>query len=136
MNTYTPKISQISETLQKLTHLKTHFIWDQNAQKEFDDLKQEMTQNLLIHAFDPTKNIYIYSDAAKKGVGFILVQPTGDKQNPYNLIQAGSTHLNDAQSRYSIFQIELLAKITSFLPYGAKSSKNLYRPFVIEGNTK
>ena len=94
LNTYTPKISEISETVQKLTHLKTHFIWDQNAQKEFDDLKQEMTQNLLIHAFDPTKNIEIYSDAAKKGLGFILIQPTRDKQNPCNLIQAGKLKLS------------------------------------------
>ena len=68
-----------------------------------------MTKNLQIHAFDPTKDTEIYSDAARKGLGFILIQPTGDKQNPYNLIQAGSTHLTNTKERYSIFQIELLA---------------------------
>ena len=33
LNTYTQKISEVSESLQKLTHIKTHFIWDQKDQK-------------------------------------------------------------------------------------------------------
>merc|ERR1712106_1288609 len=49
------------------------------------------------------------SDAARKGLGFILIQPTGIETRPYNLIQAGSTHLTETEERYSIFQIELLA---------------------------
>ena len=66
-----------------------------------------MTKNLLIHAFDPNKEILLYCDAAQsKGLGFVLLQPAENKQNPYNLIQAGSTHLNDAQTWYSAFQIE------------------------------
>jgi len=68
-----------------------------------------MTTKLQIHAFDPTKEMIIYSDAARKGLGFILIQPTEDKKRPYNLIQAGSTHLTETEERYSIFQIELLA---------------------------
>ena len=41
----------------------------------------------------------------------MLLQPTGNKIEPYHLIQAGSTHLTDVQSRYSTYQIELLALV-------------------------
>ena len=104
LNNYTPFISQVSNTLQKLTHLATHFHWDSQAQKEFNQLEEVMTKHLLINAFDPSKTIHLYCDAAQsRGLGFILLQPTDSKEVPFNLIQCGSTHLSEIQPRYSTY---------------------------------
>ena len=71
-----------------------------------------MANNLQIKAFDPNKEIHLYTDAVQiRGLGFVLLQPTGNQAKPYNLIQAGSTHLTDTQSRYSTYQIKLLALV-------------------------
>ena len=106
LNNYTPFISQVSNTLQKLTHLATHFHWDIQAQEEFDQLKEVMTQNLMIHAFEASDPIHFYCDAAQsRGVGFILLQPTNNKEVTFNLIQCGSTHLSETQKRYSTYRI-------------------------------
>ena len=110
LNNLTPIISQVSNTLQKLTHLATHFHRDIQAQEEFDQLKEVMTQNLMIHAFDMSLPIHLYCYAAQsRGVGFILLQPTNNKEAPFNLIQCGRSHLSETQKRYSTEKIKLLA---------------------------
>ena len=64
----------------------------------------------MIHAFDTSLPIHMYCDAARsRGVGIILLQPTNNKEAPFNLIQCGSTHLSEIQKRYSTNHIELLA---------------------------
>ena len=106
LNTYTPWISQTSATLQKLTHLTTNFSWDKQTQQEFEEVKAIMANKLKITAFDSKKDIHLFCDAAQSGgLGFVLLQPSGNKAQPYHLIQAGSTHLTDVQSRYSTYQI-------------------------------
>ena len=45
-------------------------------------------------------------DASRQGLGFILQQKTGDE---WNLVQAGSRFLSDAETRYAVIELEMLA---------------------------
>ena len=65
LNTFTPFMSQISNTIEELAHMSTHFSWDVEAQTEFDNIKQIMSQKLMINTFNPTIPIHLYFDAAK-----------------------------------------------------------------------
>ena len=56
--------------------------------------------------FDPTKPTCLCIDASIQGLGFILQQHHNDK---WVLVQATLQFLSDAESRYAIIELELLA---------------------------
>ena len=57
--------------------------------------------------FDANKPTRLCTDASRHGLGFILQQKTDN--DTWALIQAGSRFLADAESRYAVIELELLA---------------------------
>ena len=62
---------------------------------------------LTLSFFDASKPTRLCTDASRHGLGFILQQKTDN--DTWSLIQAGSRFLTDAESRYAVIELELLA---------------------------
>ena len=72
-------------------------------------MRQELSSSTDVAAYcDPRKPTSLYADVSRlKGLGFVLKQ-----QNPgmsWRLVQAGSRFLSDAETRYAMIELELLA---------------------------
>jgi hypothetical protein len=66
------------------------------------------TANNVIDYYDAAKPTALHTDASRlKGLGFVLRQQHAD--GSWRTIQAGSRFLSDAESRYAMIELELLA---------------------------
>ena len=62
-----------------------------------------------MHNFDPKKPTELHTDAARtKGLGFVLLQ---EQKGEKKLVQCGSRFLGDAETRYSMVELELLGVV-------------------------
>ena len=74
--------------------------------KAFVSAKQALTSAPTVSFFDPDKPTRLCTDASRQGLRFVLQQKNRDN---WALVQAGSRFLSDAESRYAIIELELLA---------------------------
>ena len=102
LNRFSPVISQISDSLRQLMKKEVPFVWQPEHQKAFQELKQAITEAPVLAYYDPNKENVIQSDASMKGLGCVLLQ---DGRPVYY----ASRSLNDAETRYSNIERELLA---------------------------
>ena len=66
--------------MRKLTSKNTCFNWNEDLQKELDELKEAIKEHVSLSPLDPNKEIHVHIDAANKtGMGYLLCQP---KTNP------------------------------------------------------
>ena len=70
-------------------------------------VKECLTTTPVLAIFDVTKATRICTDASRQGLEFIMQQQTAEGQ--WHLIQAGSRCLTDAEARYAVIELELLA---------------------------
>lgn len=92
--------------LRPLLSTKKDFVWSPELDVAYTKAKQSLTSAPTLSYFDPSKPTRLCTDASCQGLGFILQQNTDDN---WALIQAGSRFLSDAESRYAIIELELLA---------------------------
>ena len=53
----------LREPLQQLVKKNTEFVWIEHHTKVFNSIKDAISTDCLVHFFDPTKPIFIESDA-------------------------------------------------------------------------
>ena len=106
LSSSTSTIATLLAPLRPLLRTKNEFTWSEEFEQAFNSVKQSLTSAPMLHYFDYTKPTRLCTDASRQGLGFILQQNTGDS---WSLIQAGSRFLSDAESRYAIIELELLA---------------------------
>lgn len=102
------QISRLMAPLQPLLRKDTHFSWDENHQRAFEEVRRELSQApLCVSYFDPAKPTRICTDASRlNGLGFVIKQEQGD--GTWTTVQAGSRFLSDAEKRYAMVELELL----------------------------
>ena len=61
----------------------------------------------MLSFFDMTKPTRLCTDASRQGLGFVLQQC--DTSGTWTFVQAGSRFLTDAESRYAIIELKILA---------------------------
>ena len=88
-------------TKQKGTR-KRAWYWDAKHQKAFDDIKATISKDVVLAYPDYSKPFEIYTDASTKQLGAVIVQDNRP-------VAFFSRKLSDAQTRYSITELELLA---------------------------
>jgi len=88
-------------TKQKGTR-KRAWYWDAKHQKAFDDVKATISKDVVLAYPDYSKPFEIYTDASTKQLGAVIVQDNRP-------VAFFSRKLSDAQTRYSITELELLA---------------------------
>lgn len=60
--------------LRKLTRKNTEFVWTQECEKSFQEVKQNLTTATILFFFNPTKELVLQVDSSKDGVGAVLMQ--------------------------------------------------------------
>ena len=60
--------------LRSLTHNNVPFIWDANHEKEFKDLKHDISSTPTLAYYDVSKPVTLTCDASKQGLGAACLQ--------------------------------------------------------------
>ncbi|XP_059222537.1 uncharacterized protein K02A2.6-like [Stomoxys calcitrans] len=83
------------------------FVWTEEAQKSFEDLKSILSSAPVLHSPDFSQPFFIHCDASKTGIGGVLVQKNAEGDEfPVAFM---SKKLNQAQRNYSVTEQECLA---------------------------
>lgn len=110
--------ASITTPLTDLLKNRKKFVWDDNAQKSFEELKCLLSSAPVLHSPDFARPFYIHCDASKTGIGSVLVQVNSEGDEvPVAFM---SKKLNKAQRNYSVTEQECLAAVLSikkFRPY-------------------
>ena len=97
--------SKISKPLYKLLEKDVKFIWDEDCQKSFEELKAYLTTTPIVRALNWKLPFEVMCDASGLTIGAILGQREEGK--PYVVYYASKT-LNEAQKNYTTIEKELL----------------------------
>ena len=106
LSSSTSSISDLLSPLRPLLSTKNEFVWSEEFDQAFKTIKTSLVSAPTLSYFDLSKPTRLCTDASRRGLGFILQQKTGDI---WSLVQAGSRFLSDAETRYAIIELELLA---------------------------
>lgn len=106
LSSSTATLANLLAHLRPLLSTKNEFKRSPDLDQAFNTTKQALTSAPTVSFFDPDKPTRLCTDASRQGLGFVLQQKKGDN---WALIQAGSRFLSDAESRYAIIELELLA---------------------------
>ena len=93
--------------LRPLLSTKTEFTWTTEHDQALAKTKECLTTAPALAFFDVDKPTRVCTDASRQGLGFVMQQQTAEGQ--WRLVQAGSRCLTDAESRYAVIELELLA---------------------------
>ena len=88
-----PNAAAISELLRRLTHTKQEWMWKEEQEKPFDDLRKSLCKAVTLSLFYIGKPTTIVVDTSPHGLGAILTQSSKDGSN--SLIVYASRLLTD-----------------------------------------
>ena len=71
---FIPDLATIKEPLTKLLRQSEHFVWVDKQQKSFEQLKEVVTANNVLHTFDPKAEVVLKCDASPVGIGAVIEQ--------------------------------------------------------------
>ncbi len=104
---FIPDLTHVCRPIHELTKKDTAFLWSPAQDHAFQNAKEILTGDLLVHPFDSTLDTELYTDASRLGLGYLLLQKAKDGSN--RLIRCGSRALTDAETRYAVTELECLA---------------------------
>ena len=106
---FSADISTTADPLRCLLKKNNEFNWTAAQEEAFKKLKTALTKTPVLATFDPTLPTALQTDASRRnGLGYALLQWHDDK---WRLIQCGSRFVSDAESRYAMVELELLAVV-------------------------
>ena len=103
---FIPDLSTVSAPLRRLTKNGEPFVWDQEEQQSFDELKKRLASAEILGYFDKNAQTKVIADASPVGLGAVLVQQQGEE---LRVISYASRSLSDTKRRYSQTEKEALA---------------------------
>ena len=131
---FTPRLAEVSAPLRPLLKTSCEFMWDSVHTAAFNATRAELASPSVLSFYRLGDPIRLETDAsALNGLGFALWQLQDDQ---WRLLQCGSRFLSDAESRYAIIELELLAvvwavrKCSLFLSGAAFELCTDHRPLV------
>jgi hypothetical protein len=104
--------SQIAAPLTRLMTKKETFVWTEEAQKAFEELKEALLTTPVLQLFDPDKPITVETDASIHALGAVLSQP--DETGKLRPVAYHARKFIAAEKRYSTGDQELLAIVDAF----------------------
>ena len=123
MAKFLPKLSERTDRLRKLLKKNEPWNWEEEKQKDFEKIKQMLTEGPCLAHYAKDKDNIVTTDASTTGLGITLWQKQDDgNKKP---IAYGSRYLNETEKKYSIGELELLAVVWGlekfrFYLYGKK----------------
>ena len=118
-------LSNFRRPPQELLKKENEFCWMSIHDEAFRTLKSAIVKDMMLKYFDANLPIYIETDAKKKGIGVVLMQPDPNVQNtskttvPNNLrpVYYASRTLMTSDSNYSNIEREMLDMVFSVLHF-------------------
>ena len=107
-------LQKLLKPIYDLTRKGRPFIWQQQQQTAFEEIKSRLQKPPILHLPDGKGRFHLYSDTSKYATGSPLYQIQNDKPK---LIAYASKRLPEAARNYSITELEmcgLAINITSF----------------------
>ena len=78
---FIPHLSSFRKLLQDLLKSSNEFVWLKVHNKAFKTLKNAIVKDVMLKYFDSNLPIYIETDASKKGIGVVMLQPDDSVKN-------------------------------------------------------
>jgi len=103
----TNTITTLLAPLRPLLSTKNEFLWTAEHDAAIANAKQCLTTAPMLAFFDVNKPTRLCTDASRQGLGFIMQQQ--GQNEVWHLVQAGSRCLTEAESRYAVIELEMLA---------------------------
>ena len=108
---FSDKIAKIMEPLKSLLKKNNLFLWLPEHEEAFQKARELLSSPKTLAFYDPKKQTRLQVDASRlKGLGFVLKQLSGGE---WKTVQAGSRFLSEAETRYAMVELELLAIVWS-----------------------
>ena len=111
---FIPNFSKKAEPLTKLLRGKEPFVWSEDQQTAFDELKSCLLAPPILRFPSFDKPFFIATDASDSGLGAALLQEVDSKLMP---ISYASRTLNKAERNYSVTKREALAVVWALRQY-------------------
>ena len=93
--------------LRELTSKKNAFLWLEDHEKEFQNVKTLLTSDMIVTHFDPSLPVVIMTDASRlHGLGYAMGHYIDGR---FRLVICGSKALTPTQRRYATIELECLA---------------------------
>lgn len=108
----------VASPLNKLLHSGTPFVWSDECEKAFQELKTALTSGPVLCHFDESRPAILHTDASGHGIGAVLLQ--SDDQHIERVVSYASRSLSQAEKNYTITEQECLAvvwAVQKFRPY-------------------
>jgi hypothetical protein len=96
--------SIIASHLTKLTHKEVRFVWSEECEASFQELKERLTFAHVLALPLGTEGFVVYSDASKRGLGCVLMQHG-------RVITYASRQLKLHEVNYPVHDLELVAVV-------------------------
>jgi hypothetical protein len=96
--------SKLSEPLTTLTRKNARFIWTDECEQSFQELKRRLVTAPVLALPMKSGNFVVYSDASKKGLGCMLMQNG-------NVIAYASRQLKSYEQNYPTHDLKLAAVV-------------------------
>ena len=71
---YLPKLTEVMQPLNDLTHKDVAWNWDANSDRAFQQLKDMLIEAPILSFYDQKKELVIYTDASTSGIGAVMMQ--------------------------------------------------------------
>ena len=96
--------SQIAQPLTKLTKKNVKFVWGDDCEQSFQELKRRLTSAPILTIPSGSEGFVVYTDASRKGLGCVLMQEG-------RVIAYASRQLKGYELNYPTHDLELAAII-------------------------
>lgn len=103
---FVPRLASEVEPLRRFLRKDTPFVWDNEADRSFNQVKRLLSSARTLRMFDPTLPTIVATDASAYGIGAVLQQRHGDGVFP---VAFASRTLTSTERRYSVGEKEALA---------------------------
>jgi len=77
---FLPDLSHVLAPLYRLLQKSAKWVWEEQQQKVFKEVKSMLTSDCLLAHFDPTEDLILACDASPYGVGAVLSHRYSDGQ--------------------------------------------------------
>ena len=119
MTKFLQKRSEWTDRLRKLLKNNEPWIWEEQQRKDFEKIKQMLTESPCPPHYAKEKENIVTTDASKTGLGRTLWQKQDDRTT--KPIAFGTRYLNETENKYSIGELELLAVV-----WGLEKTDSIY----------
>lgn len=100
---FVENMSAMNKPLRDLLRANVAFVWGPEQERAFAAIKEVLTSDLCVTVYDEAKPTILYTDASSvHGMGYVLTQEG-------KTVVAGSRSLTDAETRYSVIELEATA---------------------------